>query len=107
MELYTNLFESLLEKPNSLIGEKSITKMFIFLCGYQWCAKTDHSDDPLYSGFQNWIEARFQMGISHNWASVILFLEGGSEYRAFDRLKILWYEYKAEMENLNTQSDLI
>src|SRR5215204_2826969 len=108
MRYFSNLLQGILEKPELVIGEKSITKMWYFLYGYQsaWLSiKGQNSvDDVLFEGFQTWVGKRYRMRMSHNWASVILFMEGGSEYRAFDRAKQLWYQYREEMESLNPQN---
>jgi hypothetical protein len=100
MNTITTLFENILEKPELLIGEKSITKLFFFIKGFTYGYQSDReqAEDKTFNGFQNWIENHFKISQSHSWHNTILFMSFCDENRAFERTKELWEKYKTETE---------
>jgi hypothetical protein len=103
MGIFSEHFEQILEKPEMYVGEKSLTKISYYLQGYRkgyQYAKQQYEDDEIMNGFQKYVVDRYKLGVNHNWAHILLFMER-SEYRAFDRAKQLWSEYKTQIMTLN------
>jgi hypothetical protein len=100
MNTIATLFENILEKPELLIGERSITKLFFFMSGFKFGSQSvqDKIQDETYDGFQSWVENHFEISQSHSWHNTILFMSFCDENRAFERTKELWEKYKTETE---------
>lgn len=70
--------------------------------GYGYGISIGRLEAPFFHGFSQWLNQRYkldpiELNTGHNYAEILLYLTG-SETRAFDRAKELWYEYKAEMQ---------
>lgn len=96
MNKISKLFESVLENPVLVIGEKSSTKLFFYMYGSAKTYEIYDVKDPFYSEFSGWLAERTGMSRSHSWADIVLFLSFGCEYEAFDLVKKLWNEYRTE-----------
>lgn len=102
--IYAKLFEEILAKPALYVGNRSVVKIKAFIDGYhhaKWSAG-DESQDDLYFGFQQWVEGRFGLETSHDWASIILFMSG-DDIEAFETTKKLWGEYTSQFQRQRPQ----
>lgn len=100
MGIYAELFEQILETPEMYVGDKSLIKISFFLHGFFYGFERNKgklTEDSLFDGFQKYVQNCYEMGSTHNWADILLFMER-SDYRAFERAKVLWKEYKAEVD---------
>jgi hypothetical protein len=95
---HSELFEKLLENPNIYLSHGSISLLCAFIDGYG-----DRTvRDDLYSQFNFWIAAKFNIKSAHNWETIITFI-GVSEQKAFELTKQLWAEYKTDETKLDTR----
>jgi hypothetical protein len=91
------MLDKILERPAMFVGRPSVARIRSFLDGYG-IGRHDvdsHVQDELYLGFGPWVASRFKIKTSHGWDDIIIFM-GLSESGAFDLLKELWEEYKAQ-----------
>jgi hypothetical protein len=102
MGTFSELFESILENPVLVIGEKSATKLFFYMYGSTKASKMYGEEDLFYDDFSKWVAEHTRMSRSHNWANITLYLSFGCEYEAFDLAKKLWFEYKSENQKMDT-----
>jgi hypothetical protein len=69
------------------IGSRSISNLFMFLCGYQHArdllAIPVTEEEEEFSEFQPWLQKRFALNSSASWAKIILFYST-DESHAFD-----------------------
>jgi hypothetical protein len=108
MDKMAIFFEQLLEHYEPIIIEKSITKLWFYLRGFQDGIHSiekkhgiESSTYPVYDGFFDYVLKHYRISSSLAWVHIILFMSMGSESKAFDTTKQLWYEYKAEIETQN------
>ena len=92
-------FKIVSRRPGLYIGGKSITKLFFFLCGAEYAARESDPEwsDPVYDGFQEWIQRRFDVETSQDWANIILF-HSTDESNALEFSLKLLEEYVSEYE---------
>ena len=98
MRIYSDAFEHILNDPVPIISDKSVTKLWFYMYGFQHGRGIERKEDSLFDGFQNWIAERSNLGKEYSWANILLFRAFGSEYEAFVLTKQMWFEYKAEVE---------
>ena len=103
--LYSNLLEEILDAPELYVGASSLNTIKTFLDGYIFAHKErdEFASDPLYAGFQQWIEQRFELPITRHWANIITFFSSNDK-TACDSAKELWYIYKAEFNQSHARS---
>jgi hypothetical protein len=94
----SNVLDHILENPLTTIGDESIVKLKYFFDGYCMGAGVNWNDDPMLSRFQLWIAERHNTDSSLHWADVVFYIGGNFEYATFQRLKVLWAEFKTESE---------
>ncbi len=95
MDLY-ELFEQIKKRPGMFFGHVSIKNFYIFLQGYS-CAKTNFKistteQELEFSGFQDWIQEKYNTTTCHSWASIIL-LNSEDDKAAFWKFFDLLDEY--------------
>lgn len=97
------IMELNLVEPVKSICNESVTELFWFIEGFRYGAGLVDAHDPLYAGFSDWVQKRFRFPEGpYGWTSVMLYKAFGSESRAFELTKKMWFEYKAEMEEENS-----
>jgi len=92
----SDIFDEVLSRPEMYVGARSVTRLHAFIQGY-WIAKYHYdgsAKNDFSRDFTKWIAERFDVKTSHNWASIILFMNGGDECLAFDMTKELWGLYR-------------
>ena len=77
VEYFHNLLQRIKDKPETYLGKPSITRLRMFLDGYGM-ARCDlglprRSQQKEFSGFQEWIQTRFNITSTHGWDDIILF----------------------------------
>lgn len=81
------------ENPNKYIGEKSIKKLNLFICGYVLSQSDENGEYPEeLSGFQDFVQEKYNTMIAKGWAEIILF-HSISDERAFDEFYSVLEEY--------------
>ena len=82
------------EKPVIYIGQKSITLLDAFLCGYKTCLYEEHGYEDFHyiNDFQEFVANKYGIKSSQNWSSIIRFYSC-SESEAFDLFYKLFDEY--------------
>lgn len=76
-EYFDNLLQRIKETPERYLGKPSITRLRMFLDGYGM-ARCDlgfprGAQNKEFSGFQDWIQTKFNITSSHGWNDIILF----------------------------------
>ena len=75
MDIYET-FELVKKRPGLYIDYASIENLYAFLCGYYFARmdlKIPHTEqDTEFSGFQDWIEEKYDVKTCHSWANIIL-----------------------------------
>ena len=101
------LLRKIQARPGMYLGSPSITNLFMFLVGYK-TARRELGIEPtelelqFYSGFQPWIQQRFQVQTVNSWANIIL-LYSTDEKEAFAYFFKLWDEFLArDLSIVNT-----
>lgn len=85
------------EKPNMYLGQKSISLLYSFLCGYSVCLleHTNYTDDLFYHEFQTFVANRYNIVTDQNWCSILRFFSN-DETDAFNLFFELLDEYLAK-----------
>lgn len=92
----SEIFETILLKPELFLLGNSVTRLRIYLEGYTKAlrdANVPFYDEDLRK-FYKWVENKYDFGGSFSWANIIIFVSLGDQNRAMETLKILWIEYK-------------
>ena len=77
MTKFYELLARIQKKPGMYIGSRSISNLFMFLCGYQHARDlleipvTEQEEE--FAEFQPWLQKRFALNTSASWAKIILF----------------------------------
>ncbi|MEG4571532.1 hypothetical protein QUA56_02215 [Microcoleus sp. N3A4] len=108
MTKFYELLNRIQKKPAMYIGSRSISNLFMFLCGYQ------HARDLLeipvteqekeFAEFQPWLQKKFALVTSASWAKIILF-NSTDESHAFDNFFDLLEEFIKAKYPLNKAGD--
>lgn len=100
MKIYSTLFETILENPVPYITDRSVTKLWFYMYGFQHGRGIERKEDILFDGFQDWIAEHSNSGREYSWANILLFRAFGSEYEAFNLTREMWHKYKSEMQQI-------
>ena len=108
MTKFYELLDRIQKKPGIYIGSRSISNLFMFLCGYQHAR--DLLETPVtkqeekFTEFQPWLQKRFAINTSASWAKIIL-LYSTDESHAFDTFFDILEEFVNSKYPLN-QADI-
>ncbi|BAU15448.1 hypothetical protein LEP3755_60060 [Leptolyngbya sp. NIES-3755] len=96
-EYLYDLLERIRQRPGMYLGSVSVTRLSAFLGGYM-CSRTesqlpDTPQEEEFSGFQDWIQARYKITSAHGWEQIILF-HSSDEKDAFHRFFQLLDEFR-------------
>lgn len=93
---FLELLQRIKSQPALYIGGKSVSDLFMFLCGYQ-CAQqefkisqTEH--EFKLQNFQLWLQNKFRIMTSESWAKIILH-HSLDEADAFDKFFVLFEDF--------------
>jgi hypothetical protein len=97
----TELLKSVKKRPEIYIGEKSLSLLYIFIQGFLHAFYTMNNTNNyvgFYSGFQDWIQKRYDISSSQSWCRIIRFFSS-NEADAFDNFYRLLDEYLAQVKS--------
>ncbi len=102
------MFETVLEKPQLYLGIKSLSRLDMFMSGYILATQTIKPEVQVKQlwDFYRWVEEQYQTRTSHGWADRILFFSLHDEHKAFDTAKRLWEQYKSEVIEKQTKTEI-
>jgi len=84
MKTLKNALLKIKENPDKYIGEKSIKKLNVFICGYVLSQSDENGKPPEeLPGFYEFIQKKYNTMIARSWAEIILF-HSISDEQAFD-----------------------
>ncbi len=113
MTKFYELLDRIQKKPAMYIGSRSISNLFMFLCGYQHArdllATPVTEQEEEFAEFQPWLQKRFAVNTSASWAKVILFYST-DESQAFDTFFDLLQEFikdKYPLEQVNDNKSAV
>jgi hypothetical protein len=90
------LFEAIKHKPEMYLGNRSISSLYLCICGYS-LALLIHGiseDGPTINDFQEWLYIKLEKPDSgKNWKTLILEEKENDEEKAFDYFFLLIKEY--------------
>lgn len=80
------LLKEIRKIPELYIGKKSLERLYAFIGGYTHHEnfKKNNLDDDWMKDFQKYIENRYRLNTTHNWASIIQFFSN-TEEEAFNK----------------------
>ena len=92
-----DLFDLMRERPGMWIGEPSITRLYLFIEGFEMGLRAAQRsfvpETPNFGEFHDWIAARLHRRKNgHGWCDMLLDDANGKEAAAFDRF---WIELDA------------
>ena len=93
------LLDNIKKKPGMYLGNKSITKLHMYLEGFLHASNILYGGErclKFFKGFQEWTEMKYDITSSHHWSSIIRFYSN-DESCAFD----IFYENLYEFLNLD------
>ena len=108
MTKFYQLLDRIHKKPGMYIGSRSISNLFMFLCGYQHAR--DLLETPVtkqeekFTEFQPWLQKRFAINTSASWAKIIL-LYSTDESHAFDTFFDMLQEFIKDKYPLDKVDD--
>jgi len=90
MDILSNKLDCIKKQPGLYIGKKSLILLKAYIDGYieRQNELSNNYDLGFYPGFQEYIQTRFNIKSSHNWADIINFFST-TEEEAFDRFYVL------------------
>jgi hypothetical protein len=105
-EYLYDLLARIHQRPGMYLGIASLTRLSAFLGGYL-CSRTesqlpDTPQEEEFSGFQDWIQARYGVTSAHGWEQIILF-HSADEKDAFNRFFQLLDEFRSEASAARSQ----
>lgn len=98
--------QSVRKRPQMYIGEKSMTKLWIFLDGfYSGMTLGNRFDTKKFFSreFREWVNQKVKIEDSYSWMSNILRKANNNEEQAYDLFFTLLEEYKLEKEDLSNE----
>jgi hypothetical protein len=95
LDLY-DLIRNIQKRPAMYLGQPSIIHLRTFLAGYFFArhqlGQPETKQEQHFSGFQAWIQQRFNVASSQSWDKVILFFSQ-DEQKALDQFFELFDEF--------------
>jgi hypothetical protein len=95
MDKTYKLLNDIRKRPEMYLGRKSLELLFTYLSGYNHYKGNDESD--CLTGFQEYIEDLYGLGVDHNWAILIRFFSSSDE-EAFINFYTLFDEFIAQQK---------
>lgn len=91
------ILEEIKKRPQLYLGRKSLELLNAFISGFYVCQcryQNRHLNITEYylSGFQTFIEQKYNLDTTHSWSSLIRFFCSSDE-EAFDKFYVLLNEY--------------
>lgn len=96
-DIYNELLKGIKKRPSMYLGTNSVTRLDMVLRGYS-LARREVGVPPTepereFSGFQSWIQEKYEIKSNQSWAKIILFFSM-DEHEALERFFELYEEYK-------------
>lgn len=88
----TEFLEQIQDRTSMYIGGSSILQLKAFLDGWFFGNENEISDAFLLSDFQDWIQKKYKVTSTQNWAKIILFYSN-DEFNALINFFRLWNEF--------------
>ena len=103
---YQELLQQIQKKPGLYIENASISKLYIFLTGYQFARRQLNipisTEEYELQHFQSWLQEKFGIKTSQSWSQIIL-AYSADEQDAFERFFNLLEEFwQHKSEHLQT-----
>jgi hypothetical protein len=111
-DVYKQL-ELIKERPELYLGTKSLMRLDHFLAGFFHALSLVGDStvnigisSPIFDGFQDWIEMKYDISSDHNWFHIISFYSSEDAY-AFDEFYKLFYEFVDLRKNKDAYQDYL
>ncbi|MCV3212369.1 hypothetical protein OGM63_02290 [Plectonema radiosum NIES-515] len=96
-DIYDEILKGIKKRPGMFLGTSSITKLDMLLRGYSLGRKEvgvpPTKPEREFSGFQSWVQEKYEIKSGQSWAKIILFFSI-DDYEALQRFFELYEEYQ-------------
>jgi hypothetical protein len=76
MSNFYDFLQNIRKRPAMYLGQRSITRLHIFLCGYRFARSelgiSQTEQEREFGEFQSWLEQKFNVETTQSWANIIL-----------------------------------
>src|SRR5919204_871539 len=80
-------------RPDMFIGEQTVSALYAFIGGFREALLFTGNVDPIYEGFNRWLQEQVLPPVEGNWRRVFL-ARGMTEDEALVHFFALWAEYR-------------
>jgi hypothetical protein len=97
----SDLFESLLLKPEFYLNAVSVSRLWAYIMGYTAALREAgiQVDDTEFQKFCRWVDDKYGFRTTNSCAGIVLFKSRSDEFHAMERMKALWTQFRQKPED--------
>jgi len=107
-DIYDEILKGIKKRPGMFLGNRSITKLDMFLRGYSLGRKEvgvpPTEPEREFEGFQSWVEEKYGINSGQSWSKIILFYSV-DEHEALQKFFELFEEYLNRNKSLEVDEN--